>query len=105
MTGEQYLAEISCILDRFYGDAISCCDLYRLMSNLFEDLRAAYDEKVSEQITNRAHNLFREHNASLLILQDPFTSHSISKPRGYAGDAVLLDFIYEHSSMKACLSG
>jgi extracellular factor (EF) 3-hydroxypalmitic acid methyl ester biosynthesis protein len=29
-----------------------------------------------------------------LIHQDPFTSRAFSKPRGYAGDAKLLDFIY-----------
>jgi hypothetical protein len=29
-----------------------------------------------------------------LLHQDPFTLRAFSKPRGYAGDAVLLDFIY-----------
>jgi hypothetical protein len=29
-----------------------------------------------------------------LLHQDPFTGRAFSKPRGYAGDAVLLDFVY-----------
>src|SRR6185295_9427579 len=29
-----------------------------------------------------------------LIYQDPFTHRAYHKPRGYAGDAVLLDYIY-----------
>jgi hypothetical protein len=29
-----------------------------------------------------------------LVHQDPFTFRAFSKPRGYAGDAILLDFIY-----------
>ena len=29
-----------------------------------------------------------------LLHQDPFTGRAFSKPRGYAGDAVLLDYVY-----------
>ena len=34
------------------------------------------------------------HPICSLIHQDPFTRRSFSKPRGYAGDAVLIDYIY-----------
>src|SRR5262249_44121844 len=34
------------------------------------------------------------HPLRALLHQDPFTYRAYSKPRGYAGDAVLLDFIY-----------
>ncbi len=29
------------------------------------------------------------------VLQDPFTQRAVAKPRGYAGDAVMMDFIYD----------
>ena len=29
-----------------------------------------------------------------LVHQDPFTYRALSKPRGYAGDAVMMDYIY-----------
>jgi SAM-dependent methyltransferase len=36
----------------------------------------------------------RRHPITRLLHQDPFTHRAFSKPRGYAGDAELLDFIY-----------
>lgn len=36
----------------------------------------------------------RNHRLRDLIHQDPFTRHAYSKPRGYSGDAALLDLIY-----------
>jgi len=33
-----------------------------------------------------------------LIHQDPFTARSFNKPRGYAGDALLIDYIYTKNS-------
>lgn len=36
------------------------------------------------------------HPVSQFLQQDPFTSWSFRKPRGYSGDAGLLDIIYQH---------
>ena len=40
----------------------------------------------------------RTHPSFHLFQQDPFTRRSFVKPRGYAGDPCLLDFIFEHPS-------
>ncbi len=40
----------------------------------------------------------REHPVKDYILQDPFTRWSHDKPRGYSGDAGLIDLIYQHES-------
>ena len=36
----------------------------------------------------------RLHPLHALVQQDPFTARAASKPRGYAGDAVMMDYIY-----------
>jgi len=43
----------------------------------------------------------RTHAALHLAHEDPFIERCYSKPRGYAGDAVMLDFIYRHEANRA----
>jgi SAM-dependent methyltransferase len=45
--------------------------------------------------------IIQQHPVSGFFLQDPFTRWSFEKPRGYSGDAQLLDFIYGHASVAA----
>src|SRR5919206_4118907 len=42
----------------------------------------------------------RRHPVRHLIHQDPISRRSFLKPRGYAGDAVILDFLYEEASVR-----
>jgi hypothetical protein len=47
------------------------------------------DQEWAEFVSMCLHHPIKE-----LVHQDPFTHRAFTKPRGYAGDAVLLDFIY-----------
>lgn len=35
----------------------------------------------------------RQHSLTQFLLQDPLTSRAFTKPRGYAGDAVMMDMV------------
>jgi hypothetical protein len=50
-------------------------------------------------------NPLRLHPMIVATQQDPFTHRSFSRPRGYPGDAVLLDLIYRHESITPILDG
>ena len=43
----------------------------------------------------------RDHRLTEIIREEPATSWSARKPRGYSGDAHLMDFLYEHPSVRA----
>ncbi len=40
----------------------------------------------------------QQHPVQEYLIQDPFTQWSFEKPRGYSGDATLLDIYYQHKS-------
>jgi extracellular factor (EF) 3-hydroxypalmitic acid methyl ester biosynthesis protein len=67
--------------------------VHRALNELFLGLRArrlnsALDEWLECVQVCRRHPLMK------LLHQDPFTYRAFSKPRGYAGDALMMDYIY-----------
>lgn len=74
----------------------------QIMLRLFNAMNAVrnrYSPKVWEQLIPLAQN----HAVARLCHEDPFTRWSFQKPRGYSGDAGLLDFIYGHPSVQSLL--
>lgn len=51
--------------------------------------------EISGSLTPDACAFLRSHPVFARCQHDPFTAHSMSRPRGYAGDAALIDLIYE----------
>jgi hypothetical protein len=57
--------------------------------------RNRYDRGIWRALVSMA----QQHPVAGYFHQDPFTRWSFDKPRGYSGDARLLDFIYRHRSV------
>jgi extracellular factor (EF) 3-hydroxypalmitic acid methyl ester biosynthesis protein len=68
------------------------------MAELILGLAALKKSCTSEDWQTFSQSQFLQHSLVQLIHQDPFTYHSFVKPKGYAGDAVLLDFIYGYQN-------
>ena len=66
---------------------------HRALDELFNALR---DRKAASQPADWLEFVqhCRNHRLMKLLHRDPFTFRAFSKPRGYAGDAVMMDFIY-----------
>ncbi len=65
-----------------------------LVPNL-HDLYASTSTSEWEQIVNK---VLLRHPLRNMLMQDPLTARSFAQPRGYAGDAVLLDMVYFHGN-------
>ncbi|KPF43144.1 class I SAM-dependent methyltransferase [Rhizobium sp. G187] len=72
--------------------------MQRLLGGLHV-LRNRIAPKIWEQLIPLAQN----HDIARHFHADPFTRWSFEKPRGYSGDAGLLDFIYGHPSVQPAL--
>jgi SAM-dependent methyltransferase len=66
------------------------------LDGLVAGLRRLYDEMPPSEWQSYV-TAARRHPLVHLIHQDPFTCRSFYKPRGYAGDARLLDYIYGYN--------
>jgi len=68
--------------------------IHRLIGALHE-MRRKVDPSVWQELIPIVQN----HPVTAFFHQDPFTRWSFEKPRGYSGDAQLIDFIYGHPSV------
>jgi extracellular factor (EF) 3-hydroxypalmitic acid methyl ester biosynthesis protein len=64
------------------------------MDWLATELGSTFDEAVSDGSLPAFQKSCRSHPLAEIILLDPYSRRAFEKPRGYAGDAVMLDYIY-----------
>ena len=74
-------------------DAILNGDVYDAMDRLRTALRELRSRLPSDDWRTVGEHA-RRHPLHTLLLESPFTRRAYEKPRGYAGDAVLMDLIY-----------
>lgn len=74
----------------------------RGMTNLAEGLTEYCLTLNGDAWANEVLPACRRHALDELLLQDPFTRRSRERPRGYAGDAVMMDYIYFCEPPRPC---
>ncbi len=87
------IANLSALLDRVEVD-FDQGDVIGAMTVLVDELRDARRSMPQEEWIKEAAPACRNHPLHTLLLQDPYTRRAFEKPRGYAGDAEMLDYVY-----------
>lgn len=75
-----------------------------LAERTIETLRALRDEMGAADWAAAAVPAVRAHPVGALMQACPLTRHAFARPRGYPGDAGLLDLIYRHPDADAALA-
>ena len=75
-------------------------DTHNGMELLFQGLKQLHTTSIDGHWQNFVNATALKHPIKELIHQCPFTNHAFFKPRGYVGDAELIDFIYGKSAEK-----
>jgi extracellular factor (EF) 3-hydroxypalmitic acid methyl ester biosynthesis protein len=50
---------------------------------------------ITPEARSAARPVLRDHELHRVLMEDPYTARAFAKPRGYAGDAVLIDMLYD----------
>jgi hypothetical protein len=84
---------LSRVLDDFQSDIVAGDYLHAI--NCMNELLTEYRQGLSDTLWRESVvDQCRQHPIFQLLKQDPYTSRAFDKPRGYPGDAVMLDYAY-----------
>ncbi len=81
------------IASNLRSDADPTHEIQDSVHRLFVECKMLRDHLVKSEWVKCVKRI-RESELLPLVHQDPFTSRAFNKPRGYAGDAVMMDYIY-----------
>lgn len=80
-------------LDQGMAQLLTGEDVAGTMGMIFAELKRLRDSLSQEAWKEFATSECRHHPIIELLHQEPFCRRIFTKPRGYAGDAVMLDFL------------
>lgn len=90
------------LLDRIHSEIIEKgIPNHTILDKLIYGLRDLRVESSVEDWEIFSRSTILKHPSLKLFHQDPFTSRSFNKPRGYDGDAKLLDFMYGYVNLES----
>ena len=88
------------LLDRTLAELNSAARVDHSMGTLVGELHSLRAAMPSHAWREWAELQVRGHAIYPVLLEDPFVRHSAERPRGYPGDAELLDYIYESGNIR-----
>lgn len=97
MTNTTQTPTVTSVLDRSY-QLIQEGLVGHGFRHLVSELNEATIELDQKTIDTVVREECLQHPVAKLLLQEPITRWSFQKPRGYSGDAVLIDYIYRHKT-------
>jgi SAM-dependent methyltransferase len=97
LSAESELAIILNLAGQQIEKQMEPAQIHGLLGANLHSLRAKSSPALWQHLIPLAQN----HPIASYFLEDPFTRWSFVKPRGYSGDAQLIDFIYGHPSLDA----
>lgn len=80
---------------RFFDQALTLIEAGHVpsaMNMLSGQLYRAYQDQSGWELTRE---ILRAHPLCAALLEDPYVGRAAAKPRGYAGDAVMIDYVYD----------
>ena len=89
----QAVRNLSELLDHTFARLVFRKEVSEAIADLVTKLGEVWQVTEREQWAEVV-ALCQQHPVYWLLDQDPFTHRARTKPRGYAGDAVLIDYIY-----------
>jgi hypothetical protein len=93
------VASVAPLLQQVRDALLSGDGEWQAMAELFSGLQA-HRSRLDASLWRAVIPSIQQHRVAGLIHEDPFTRHSFQKPRGYSGDASLLDLIYRHAGQQ-----
>jgi extracellular factor (EF) 3-hydroxypalmitic acid methyl ester biosynthesis protein len=76
-----------------------------VIDELAETLAEVHDRAKAEGLTAAFKKACQQHALAKLILEDPYSRRAFEKPRGYAGDALMLDYVYRGERVETSAAG
>ncbi|GJE42722.1 hypothetical protein AEGHOMDF_1895 [Methylobacterium soli] len=91
----EVISDVRHALDRLYA-SVETTGATQMASELIDMLQLLKDNFAAETWYEAVVPTARGHRIAQLVHECPFTRHSFTRPRGYPGDAGLLDYVYRH---------
>ena len=87
------------LLDEVYSKTCRGSNVAPAIDSFVDGLQQLNESYSSNEWKNFK-NICLQHDLAGIFHKDPFTRRAFKKPRGYAGDAIMLDYIYRDKSIR-----